>query len=296
MAVVSIKGDTRDAQRKIKALRQDIDNLDKAAKKPKKVNMQTKGISTGSIAASAGMIGSKTMGMAVAGGSFIGSVAASAFSKLVEVLSTAIPAVLKFGLGIDNVTGLMNKWSKALDAYSNAPAEAMKRADSMDALDDERRAHNNRSLAEEYAWTEAFTNVGGSEFQNRILTRIQALIDGALGGDISSLSTLQQLDRKVGEVAVGPRGEMADEYAIGSHLQEMSTHEILAEILKNYHSAREQGDYSAVGAMEELVGRRGLGIINKLTDVGDIERQKALYEQKWNETYGNEGDIMKAAA
>lgn len=295
MAVVSIKGDTKDAEKKIKALKQDIDKLDQSARKPKKVNVQTKGIGTSGISGQAGL-GSKAMGMAVAGGSLMGGLAATAIQKLVNVLSAAIPALLKFGLGIDNVTGSMSKWSKALEAYTNAPEHALQRADNMDALDDERRAHNSKTLAEEYAWTEAFTNVGGSEFKNQILTRVQSLVEQALGGDLSAIETISKLDRITGTTFSPTRGEEINEYALQSHLGELSTHEIIAEILKNYHGAKESGDYSKVDAMEQLFGRRGMGVVNKLADVGDVERQKDLYVQKWNETHTNESEIMAQAA
>lgn len=294
MANVEIKANTQDAQKKIKQLRQDIDKLDKQIKAPKKYNLQTKGIG-GSLAGNAG-IGGRAMGMAVAGGSFVGSVAASAFSKLVQVLSTAIPAVLKFGLGIDNATGLMSKWGKALEAYSNAPEHALQRADNMDALDDERRAHNNKTLAEEYAWNEAFTNVGGSEFKNQILTRVQSLVEQALGGDVTALETISKLDRVTGTTFSPTRGEEINEYALQSHLGELSTHEIVAEILKNYHNAKDTGDYSNVDAIEKLFGRRGMAVVNKLSDIADVERQKDLYVQKWNETHTNESEIMAQAA
>lgn len=188
MANVEIKANTQDAQRKIKQLRQDIDKLDKQIKTPKKYNLQTKGVG-GSLAGNAG-IGGMAMGMAVAGGSMFGGIAAAAFSKLVNVLSAAIPALLKFGLGIDNVNGLMQKWSGALEAYSNAPEKALQHADSMDALDDERRAHGTKSLAEEYGWSEAFRNVGGNEFSNQILTRIETLVEQAKGGNIEAIETL----------------------------------------------------------------------------------------------------------
>ena len=295
MAVVSIKGDTKDAEKKIKALKQDIDNLDKAARKPKKVNVQTKAIGTSGISAQAGL-SSKALGMAVAGGTMVGGLAASALTKLVNVLSSAIPALLKFGLGIDNVTGLMSKWGKALEAYSNAPEHALQRADNMDALDDERRAHNNKTLAEEYAWNEAFTNVGGSEFKNQILTRVQSLVEQALGGDVTALDTISKLDRITGTTFSPTRGEEINEYALQSHLGELSTHEIVAEILKNYHNAKESGDYSNVDAIEKLFGRRGMAVVNKLSDIADVERQKDLYVQKWNETHTNEQEIMAQAA
>ena len=295
MAVVSIKGDTKDAEKKIKALKQDIDNLDKAARKPKKVNVQTKAIGTSGISAHAGL-GSMSLGMAVAGGTMVGGLAASALTKLVNVLSGAIPALLKFGLGIDNVTGLMSKWGKALEAYSNAPEHALQRADNMDALDDERRAHNNRTLAEEYAWNEAFSNVGGSEFKNQILTRVQSLVEQALGGDVTALDTISKLDRVTGTTFSPTRGEEINEYALQSHLGELSTHEIVAEILKNYHNAKETGDYSNVDAIEKLFGRRGMAVVNKLSDIADVERQKDLYVQKWNETHTNEQEIMAQAA
>ena len=295
MAEVKLTANTSDAQRKIKQLKQDIDKLDKQVKAPKKYNLQTKGFNTTSVAGGAGL-SSKSMGMAVAGGSMLGGIAASAFSKLVNVLSAAVPALLKFGLGIDNVNGLMKKWGNALEAYSNAPERALSHADSMDALDDERRAHGTKTLAEEFGYSEAYRNVGGNEFNNQILTRIETLVEQAKAGNIEAIKTISTLDTYKGLTAVGDRGEMQEEYAIGSHLHEMNTYEILAEILRGYHGAKQQGDYTKIDALTKFLGRRGIGIANKLGDVTDVERQAQLLAAKWNETHGNETAIMNAAA
>ena len=127
MAKVKLEANTQDAQKKIQKLRQEIDKLDKQVKSPKKYNLQTKGLGVGSMAGGLGL-GGRAMGMTVAAGSAIGGLAATALTKLVNVLGSAIPALLKFGLGIDNVNGLMEKWSHALESYSNAPQKALERA------------------------------------------------------------------------------------------------------------------------------------------------------------------------
>ena len=297
MANVDIKANTSDAQKKIKKLKEDIEKLDKQIKSPKKYNLQTKGLNVGSIAGGAGL-GSRAMGMAVAGGSMVGGLAATALSKLVNVLSAAIPALLKFGLGIDNVNGLMKKWSSSLDAYSNAPERALSNADNMDALDDERRAHGTATLAEEYGWSQAFRNVGGSEFNNQILTRIETLVEQAKAGNIEAIDTIKALDTIKGYTYTdeGNSDEKTPDYAIASHLNEMNTYEVLAEILRGYHGAKAQGDYTKIDALTKFLGRRGVGIANKLGDVSDVERQRATLAAEWNRIHTNESSIMDKAA
>ena len=276
-------------------MRQDIDRLDKQIKSPKKFNLQTKGFNTGSIAGGAGL-GSRAMGMAVAGGSALGGLAAGALSKLVNVLSAAVPALLKFGLGIDNVNGLMKKWSGTLDTYSNAPERAMTNADSMDALDDERRAHGTKTLAEEFGWSEAYRNVGGADFNNQILTRVETLVEQAKAGNIEAIDTIKSLDTLKGYTdSVGDSREMTPDYAIASHLNEMNTYEVLAEILKGYHNAKAEGDYTKIDALTKFLGRRGVGIANKLNDVSEVERQKEIYAEDWKRIHTNETTVMAAA-
>lgn len=89
---------------------------------------------------------------------------------------------------------------------------------------------------------------------------------------------------------------MEKEYAIGSHLDDMNTYQVLAEVLRGYHAAKEEGDYTKIDALTKLIGRRGIGIANKLGDVSEVERQAQLLANKWNETHRNESAIMNAAA
>jgi hypothetical protein len=56
----------------------------------------------------------------------------------------------------------LKKFMTVLETYGNPQDEAVKRANSLDALDDERRAHGSRSLAEEAAYTQAFTDTAGT--------------------------------------------------------------------------------------------------------------------------------------
>lgn len=287
MANVDIKANTQDAQKKIRQLKQDIEKLDKQIKNPRKYNLQTKGINAGSISGGAGLT-SRAMGMAVAGGSMLGGLASRALDKLIGVLSAAVPALLKFGLGIENVNGLMTKWKGALEAYSNTPEKALSNADTLDALDDERRAHGTKTNGEEFAWSEAFSNVGGKEFRNQLLTRAQTLLEQALAGDVQAVQTVQSLDTYLGLRAVGDRGEMAEEYAIGSHIQNMNTYEFLAEILKGYHNAKQQGDYTKIDAITKVLGRTGVGIANKINDLDEVTRQRDILKAEWDKIATNE--------
>ena len=280
MAKVELKANTQDAQKKIQKLRQEIDKLDKQVKSPKKYNLQTKGLGVGSMAGGLGL-GGRAMGMTVAAGSAIGGLAATALTKLVGVLSAAIPALLKFGLGIDNVNGLMKKWSGALESYSNAPEKALDRAMQMDALDDEKRAHGTKSVGEEVAWYEAYKSIAGNDFNSMLLTKFETLLEQVKSGDVNAIETVKQFDTMTGYTATGPRGEMEEEWAIANHLNKMNTYEFMTEMLKGYNAALAKGDYSKTDAMLKLVGNRGISAIRKLGDLSTLEKDKADIQKQW---------------
>lgn len=280
MAKVKLEANTQDAQKKIQKLRQEIDKLDKQVKSPKKYNLQTKGLGVGSMAGGLGL-GGRAMGMTVAAGSAIGGLAATALTKLVNVLGSAIPALLKFGLGIDNVNGLMEKWSHALESYSNAPQKALERAMQLDSLDDERRAHGTKTVGEEVAWFEAYKSIAGNDFNSMLLTKFETLLEQVKSGDVNAIETVKQFDTMTGYTATGPRGEMEEEWAIANHLNKMNTYEFMTEMLKGYNAALAKGDYSKTDAMLKLVGNRGISAIRKLGDLSTLEKDKADIQKQW---------------
>ena len=183
MAKFTLKADTKDAQKKLKDLRKEIDRLDKDAAKKREIQMKgtlkKSGIATGGMS----MVGTAAVSM----GSFVGNLGAnlvtSALSKLATALSAIIPLILRFGFGFKNLVGMASKWSKALEVAGNAPEHALKAADTLDALDDERRAQRTATLGETYAWDRAFKDIIGDAFKSQMLQRVENLVQGARGGD-----------------------------------------------------------------------------------------------------------------
>lgn len=288
MAKFKIQADTKDAQAKIKDLQKQVRILEREAGKKKRVNMQS-GFLSGGI--------QKVGAASVAMGSFVGGIGAnlvsSAFSKLVNVLGAVIPLILKFGFGFKNLVGMANKWTKALEAASNAPEHALAAADRLDALDDERRAHGNKTLGDEYAWDRAFKDVAGDAFKNQLMQRIENLKLTALGGDEESMRILSQLD----EMRLENLGPQSDQIAvptarIGSRLAELSTHELFAEILDIYNKRKASGDFSTTDVLEKLIGARGMGVVSKLGDTNALTERMQSYKSEWDKVFSGLTDEM----
>ena len=288
MAKFKIHADTKDAQAKIKDLQKQVRILEREAGKKKRVNMQS-GFLSGGI--------QKVGAASVAMGSFVGGIGAnlvsSAFSKLVNVLGAVIPLILKFGFGFKNLVGMANKWTKALEAATNAPEHALAAADRLDALDDERRAHGNKTLGDEYAWDRAFKDVAGDAFKNQLIQRIENLKLTALGGDEESMRILSQLD----EMRLENLGPQSNQIAvptarIGSRLAELSTHELFAEILDIYNKRKASGDYSTADVLEKLIGARGMGVVSKLGDTAALTERMQSYKSEWDKVFSGLTDEM----
>ena len=292
MAKFTLKADTKDAQKKLKDLRKEIDKLDKEAAKKREIQMKgslkKSGIATGGL----GLTGAAAVSM----GSFVGglgvSLVTSALSKLAQVIGGTIPLILKFGFGFKNLIGLASKWGKALDVASNAPEHALKSADTLDALDDERRAHGNKTLAEEYAWDTAYKDFAGDAYKNQILQRIENLKNSALGGDAESIKILSELDELQAENArLGPQSDQfGNLWKIGSNLADMSTHELFYRILEIYNKRKGAGDMSTASTLEKLIGARGMGVVGKLGDIGNLTARRDEYINEWNQIFSGLSD------
>lgn len=274
MAKFTLKADTKDAQKKLKDLRKEIDKLDKDAAKKREIQMKgalkKSGIATGGM----GLVGTAAVSM----GSFVGNMGAnlvsSALSKLASAIGAVIPLILKFGFGFNNIIGMASKWGKALEVAGNAPEHALKAADTLDALDDERRAHNNKSNAEEYAWDRAFKDYAGDAYKNQLIQRIENLRTTALGGDEESIKQLAALDYFDG-----------NKWSIGSELENLSTHELFYKILESYNKRKAQGDLSLAPILEKVIGARGMGVIGKLGDVSNLTSRRDAYIEAWNKAF-----------
>ena len=284
MAKVKITGDTRDAQQKVTKLRKEVERLDREAKKPKKINVQGRGGITGALGKVGGGIGGA---LQVAGGNLI--------SQFIQGLKQYIPAVLRVvsgslgkALGLEElekavtkVTPKIKNLVDVIETFGNPGEEALNRADRIDALDDERRSHNSKSLAEEYAYSKAFSNIAGVN-GTQIVDRLQSLIDMATSGNISEM-----------EKAWGQLRGFGVTY---SDLEKGSTWEVLVKMLAAYRRAGLDGQNELEPALQQIVGKRQMAAIRKIGDGVELREQAQLLEKEFNTRIQDQQRILEEAS
>lgn len=282
MAEVKLTANTRDAQQKITKLRKDIDKLDKEAKKPKTINV--KGTKVGGIAGIGGKIGGA---LSVAGGNLIAEVIKAMLNYMPAVSRLAGGLLGKaFGLqelekAITRITPKVRNLTQALETFGNPGEEALTRADKIDALDDERRSHNSQSLAEEYAYSKAFSNIAGVN-GTQIVDRLQALLDMATSGSISEMDRAwRQLD------GFGVTYE---------DIQRGSTWQVLQKMITAYAAAGADGDNELEPNMQQIVGKRQMAAIRKIGDGTELAQQATELAAEFDQRIQNQQRILEEAA
>lgn len=283
MAEVKLTGNTRDAQQKIQKLRREVQQLDREAKKPKNVNVQGKGF----FGKMGGTMKGGTSALAVAGGNII--------SQIIQGMLTYIPALVRLGGGllgkslglheleraVTKVTPKIRNLVAAIETFSNPGEEALTRADKLDALDDERRSHNSRSLAEEYAYSKAFSNIAGVN-GTQIVDRLQAVLDMATSGNVGEM-----------EKAWGQLQGFGITY---DDIQNKSTWQVLAKMLKAYGRAGADGNNELEPAMQQIVGKRQLAAVRKIGDGKELEAQARTLRTEFDTRIQNPDKILTEAA
>lgn len=159
-----LTADTAQAQRQIQELSKKIDEFDKKTRKKRTITASTsagKAAPTATTKAGGGMLGG-SFGGGMLGG-MIGSMnpvgmIAQNIPTLVGALGRVIPGV---GDGLRELTNEIRGYVESLEVLERPHEEAMRRGDSLDALDDQKRMHNSASNAEEYAWQSAMEEVIG---------------------------------------------------------------------------------------------------------------------------------------
>ena len=145
MAKLKIKGDTKDAQQKIKQLAKDVKKLHDQAQKPIRPNAQI-GRSN---------IGNRTNLKGFAVGGAVSGLTHTAASKGIDLTSMAIEkfglSLLRMGTGISGLNAKIEKYNEAIAVFQDPEKEALKRGDTLDAWDDQKRSHKSPSLAHEFA-------------------------------------------------------------------------------------------------------------------------------------------------
>jgi hypothetical protein len=281
-ATVKIKGDVQDAQNKIKKLRQEVDRLEREARKPKKVNVQTPSIMsafTSSFAGSSGAaknaahygslirMGGKGIGLAAstAVGTFLGS----AIGEVVSALKAFAPAILRASTGVTNVGMRLKKFMTVIETYSHPQDESVRRANTIDAIDDERRNHNTSKLSEEAAFTEAWEEVAGASART-MLDRLHSVIGSARSGVWSEMEEAWKL---------------LENFGITNQDLNKSVWEVMAQMLQAYSEAGADGKNELEPYMKRIFGDRNMGVVRKAGD-GQEFLQKARTLQQFLESNG----------
>lgn len=284
MAVVKIKGDTKDAQSKVQRLRKEVEKLDKET--PKKITIQGQ----------QGLMGKMNAGLGKMGVA-IGTAAGNLITAAIHQVINYIPAIGRIGgtsktmsdwLGIEDFEQRMVRLGprlrrvfEGLEIFGNPGEEALKRADKLDALDDERRSHNSKTNAEEFGYSRAFSNIAGVN-GGAMIDRLQAILDMATSGN------MQEMDKAWG--LLNGMGITWDDVEKGS------TWEVLSKMLGAYHAAGADGMNELEPAMQQIFGNRRMAAIRKIGDGTEMKSQAALYMAYWAEVIKNEEEILAEAA
>lgn len=283
-AEVKITANTRDAQQKIQRLKKEVDNLDKLAKKPKTINVKGNGKLGGVAGAAGGAIGAG----AVATGNLIADAIKGFIKQYIPSVARLSAGLLGKGFGLQEleraVTRITPKFRSlidALDTFGNPGTEALDRADRIDALDDERRSHNSQSLAEEYAYSRAFSNIAGVN-GNQLVDRVQSLLDMATSGSISEMDRAWKLLNGFGVTY--------------EDIQQGSTWQVLQKMITAYAAAGADGENELEPNMQQIVGKRQMAAVRKIGDGSELAQQAAELTKEFNERIQNQQEILQEAA
>lgn len=280
MAKVKITGDTRDAQQKIQKLRKDVDKLDRDCKKPKKVTIKGDN-----------KLGNLIKGTAI--GTALGNLGSRAMGSMIDFIKTNGPAITRLiGQMIESGTtkgmdGAMiklgQKWRmffESLSVYGNPGPEALQRANSLDALDDERRSHNSKTNADEFGYSRAFSNVAGVN-GGAIVDRLQSLLDMATSGNIQEMDKAWKLLEGMGVTY--------------DDVQNKSTWQVLEQMLRRYHRAGMDGENELEFQMQQIFGKRQMSAIRKIGSGAEMGRQARTLSSEFQKRIPNEKDILDEA-
>lgn len=263
-----LTADTAQAQRQIQELSKKVDEFDAKTRKKRSISAST---SAGKAAPTAppkagggGMLGG-SFGGGMLGGMIGGMNPAMMLAQniptLVGALGRIIPGV---GDGLRELTNEIRGYIESIDILEKPHEEAMKRGDSLDALDDQKRMHNSASNAEEYAWQKSMEEVIGAGQYETVLNRVQNLIDMANSGSISEAEeALKKLE--------GSGLTMDD-------MKNSSSWAIMQKLIEAYA----QGKLSVKQA-QDIFGARSMGLIRKAGDGSGIRARYDDHYQHWKE-------------
>lgn len=259
MAEIKLTANTRDAQQKVQKLRRDVDNLDRQCRKPKRITI-TGGLSGGLSGLASGksggirnlgtMVKSGAKGIGLAASTAVGTFIGSAIGEVVSALMAFSPAILRATSGITGVGMRLKKFMTVLETYGHPQEEALKRANTLDALDDERRNHNTATLSQEAAYRQAWEEQAGT-FAPMMLDKVSDLMGQAKSGVMSEM--------------LAAWGTL-DLFGLTQEDLQKPVWEVIAKMLQAYNAAGQDGMNELEPAMQKLFGSRYMGVVRKMGD------------------------------
>lgn len=259
MAEIRLTANTRDAQSKVQKLRRDVDQLDRQCRKPKRITI-TGGLSgglgglasgrTGGIRNLGTMVKSGAKGIGLAASTAVGTFIGSAIGEVVSALMAFSPAILRATSGITGVGMRLKKFMTVLEAYGHPQEEALKRANTLDALDDERRNHNTGKLSEEAAYRQAWEEQAGT-FAPMMLDKVSDLMGQAKSGVMSEM--------------LAAWGTL-DLFGLTQEDLQKPVWEVMAKMLQAYNAAGQDGMNELEPAMQKLFSSKYMGVVRKMGD------------------------------
>ena len=294
MAKIKITADTKDAQAKVKKLKADVLELQKTIQKRTTMQINAdgsrrytttetyhssgRGMKTRYTSVERQTGGSSSSGSGMMG-SIVGGVVSGGVGAGIGLLMQNAPVVISaLGMAIDKVTNnvfnlqgafeSLKKQMEFLDVIDKPGQTALTRGDSLDALDDERRANNTASIGDEKAWRESFAKTTGTN-ADQLLQRGKSFFDMATSGNMEEMEKAWKI--------LAPTG------ITFSDLQNNSTWENLLKLIEAYHKAGEDGMNELEPIMQEIFGRRGMAAIRKAGDGASIRSDFTELRQTYAE-------------
>lgn len=292
MAKIKLTGDTKDAQEKLKQLRNELKHLDADLKKPRKVNMQgssVRGSGRGSSGSSggyatggyAGYSGrsmnilpnhSEKSGMGAAAGAYkgfaiggaVGGVVGAALGSVLENLTGAIMGTVggltRMVTGIGDLGGAIEKFNKVAEIASEPSKEAAKRGAELDRLNDQAKRHN-ATTAEEVAYSKAAKGIGGERF-DEVFERFEDVLHKATSGKVSEMDEAWGLLK-----GTGITFETIQNESVWSNFERM---------LSAYAAAGADGHNELEMPLQQIFEKKGMGVIKAFGDGSELRHDAEI--------------------
>ena len=299
MAKIKLTGDTKDAQDKLKRLRDELKHLDADLKKPRKVNVQTSGIRGGSgrggstshgggnwnrgtgtghiqpshqaggahrssgIGTAAGAYKGFAMGGAVGGA--VGAILGSLLESLTGAIMGTVGGLTRMITGIGDLGGAIEKFNRVAEIAAEPSKEAASRASELDRLHDQARRHN-ATTAEEIVYSKAAQGIGGEQFQE-VFERFEEVLHRATSGKVSEMTEAWGILRGTGITF--------------DSIQNQSTWANFERLLAAYHNAGLDGDNELEEAVQQIFEKRGMGVIRAFGDGTELRHDANIGLQEY---------------